>query len=756
MSRWALVAALMLVATVCLQADADDPASFRIVSSWNGHVLPSSNGLFLHRAKPAWTSSEPALERLDRRGKRLHAALPGYDLRAAVAWRDRIIAVRLQPRGYDILVLDSTLTILSQIGLEHTQHPGREVVVEAVTDDRINHVYLRLDSLLLRVSPLQQPLRASVIDTRVSGLQAGTTKRGEAAYVHDVGGAAFLSVLDSSSQRRATVPVPIAPASRIVLLDELVAVISSIDEARQTQVTFVDPATGRSRTTTIQTSAELVDVAGSQSGPVLAALLQRDGRYELVHAGTDDMGIDLLPGVRITGDLGVPVRVRIADESTFVVLQGGLVSAEHEGTIVSRDPFPVQLDPTTLDVFTAGGYTFLSSLNGTLRLVETSHPAWWIVRAARTVGAYVVPIILVIVILVLWTRLRRQQRYLNTMLEVPGAGLVLVLDANGRLIRTNERAAQLLRISNRVPMGRSVESYVRHHGVEGLRAFLVQAYAEQRPLSEKVSVDDGDENREYVATARPIFGTLGRLRGIVFTAIDITEALERRRLVNWAQLAHDMQTNLSTIRLNAEQLVRETADTNNERLRRILFQTRVLTQRVRDLVGVGRSEEIVRAPVHSAEFCTQIRHEFDPDMFPHVTFSMKLRGAMMNVDRLKLSRAVRNAVENAIKALRSQPGTVEIATWADRENVYIRVSDTGVGMDTLTLENMMKPYYTTAKDGSGTGIGTMIMQHVTNQHGGSLRVTSEPGEGTQVVFRIPHQMQGARHTPVDADELMPV
>ena len=149
-------------------------------------------------------------------------------------------------------------------------------------------------------------------------------------------------------------------------------------------------------------------------------------------------------------------------------------------------------------------------------------------------------------------------------------------------------------------------------------------------------------------------------------------------------------------------------------------------------------------------------HEFDPEMFPHVTFSMKLRGTMMNVDRLKLSRAVRNAVENAIKALRGQPGTVEIATWADRENVYIRISDTGVGMDTLTLENMMKPYYTTAKDGSGTGIGTMIMQHVTNQHGGSLRVTSEPGEGTQVVFRIPHHMQGARHTHSELDEAMPV
>ena len=384
----------------------------------------------------------------------------------------------------------------------------------------------------------------------------------------------------------------------------------------------------------------------------------------------------------------------------------------------------------------------------------SSQPLWWVVRFIRTAGAFVVPIILLLIIGILAFRLRSQRRFLDAMLELPGAGLVLVLDSAGRLRRTNERAAKLVRLSHRVPMGRSFHSYLQHEGVEGMRWFVEQAYAERRTMSEKVTVDDGDEQREYVFTAMPLFGTFGRLRGLVATGIDITEALERRRLVNWAQLAHDMQTNLSTIRLNAEQLVSGRVVDNSERAKRILFQTRVLIQRVRDLVSVGRSEELVRAPVHSAEFCTEIRHEFDPEMFPNVTFSMKLRGTMMNVDRLKLSRAVRNAVENAIKSLRGQDGTIEIATWADRTNVYIRISDDGVGMDTLTLENMMKPYFTTAKDGSGTGIGTMIMQHVTHLHGGALRVTSEPGQGTQVVFRVPHLMEGTKSGRQASEEVL--
>jgi signal transduction histidine kinase len=256
----------------------------------------------------------------------------------------------------------------------------------------------------------------------------------------------------------------------------------------------------------------------------------------------------------------------------------------------------------------------------------------------------------------------------------------------------------------------------------------------------KIAIQSGDDNREYIFTTTPLIGLLGRWRGAIVTGIDITETLEQRRLVNWAQLAHDMQTNLSTIRLNAEQLPNEQQDVISERRRRILFQVGVLIDRVRDLLSIGRTDDIQRTPVHSAELCTEIRHEFDAEMFPHVTFSMRLRGTMMNIDRMKISRAVRNAVENAIKALRGSEGTIEIATWHDRLHVFISVSDTGVGMDPETMSNMMKPYFSTAQDGSGHGIGTMIMHHVMKLHGGTIRVTSEPGKGTQVIFRIPHEM----------------
>jgi len=411
--------------------------------------------------------------------------------------------------------------------------------------------------------------------------------------------------------------------------------------------------------------------------------------------------------------------------------------------MMSSDVVPIAIAGARLSVLPVLDGILIRSMQGSVVLRKVEHQAWFVTRFVTATREYLVPIVLTLIILVLLVMIRRHRRVLRAAMELPGSGLVLQVDSTGRLVRVNEKAAQLLRITSNVPMRRIVRSYMLTDALRSLLEFITTAEMARSSMSERISLVDVEIHRDYVFSAIPLRGSFGRYGGMVITGVDITEALERRRLVNWAQLAHDMQTNLSTIKLNAEQLD-ESNEVNKERRRRILFQAGVLIQRVRDLVSVGRSEEINRNPVHSAELCTEIRHEFDPAMFPHVAFSMKLRGTMMNVDRLKISRAVRNSVENAIKSLRGQRGTVEIATWFDRTNVYIRVSDTGVGMDAETLKNMMKPYFTTARDGSGTGIGTMIMQHVTHLHGGTLRVSSEPGVGTQVIFRFPHGMDGAR------------
>ena len=118
------------------------------------------------------------------------------------------------------------------------------------------------------------------------------------------------------------------------------------------------------------------------------------------------------------------------------------------------------------------------------------------------------------------------------------------------------------------------------------------------------------------------------------------------------------------------------------------------------------------------------------------------RPVTAEVDEVKLTLAITNLVENAIKYNRDDgEGWVHVSLNADHQYFYLKVEDSGIGIPEESLDTIFERFYRVDKSHSreigGNGLGLAITRSSILMHRGAIKVHSVLGEGTMFDVRIP-------------------
>ena len=159
-----------------------------------------------------------------------------------------------------------------------------------------------------------------------------------------------------------------------------------------------------------------------------------------------------------------------------------------------------------------------------------------------------------------------------------------------------------------------------------------------------------------------------------------------------------------------------------------------------DLLEYGRLHELKPEMVSTAEAvedarqqCAGLAHERGIAVVSHVASQ-----AVLHLDLERVSRALRNLIENAIQF--SPPGesvVVETREIHDDRGDWLvyDVRDHGPGFREEDLGQVLEPFFSRRR--GGTGLGLSIARRIAEEHGGTVQASNRPGGGAVVTLRLP-------------------
>jgi PAS domain S-box-containing protein len=329
---------------------------------------------------------------------------------------------------------------------------------------------------------------------------------------------------------------------------------------------------------------------------------------------------------------------------------------------------------------------------------------------------------------------------------------VLVCDQNHNLILTNKYAERYFPIGAYEPGGQPVWTSVRDDVIAEFLEYTLRNG--DKALDREFTVEIKGIRRLLSVSVLPLVKD-GHVTGSLVHVGEITERKTRearlRRAESLASLttlaagvAHEIKNPLGSISIHIQLIqkaVKKLPQSQRSILDRYLSVVNEEIDRLNHIVvdflfavrpmNIDAREGNLNALIQ--DLVDFVRFELDA---ARIETRLDLAGDLpaIEFDERYMKQALLNLIKNATAAMKGG-GILSIKTEASEGEVYIHISDTGVGIPEENLSKIFEPYFTTKESGSGLGL-TLVFK-IIKEHKGEITVSSKEGKGSNFQIMLP-------------------
>lgn len=278
-------------------------------------------------------------------------------------------------------------------------------------------------------------------------------------------------------------------------------------------------------------------------------------------------------------------------------------------------------------------------------------------------------------------------------------------------------------------------------------------------INEEITLkDENNDNISYRYNIYHLYDFDGSIRGAILSVDDITKELkikeqvyerEKNKALNQiiAGIAHEIRNPLTSIKTFVEliPIKRDNRQFQSQMAEFVPKEVDRVNNLIKNLIDYAKPEKNNKEKVSISEIVKSCTVLVNP-VLENKKIELNVDeedGLTLLADKNQLKQVLINVLLNGFDSMiekiklnenKNEKLNMKIKTWKSEENIYIQITDEGMGMTDEQIKKSTEPFYTT-KSG-GTGLGLALSKQFVEENNGEMIIESEPQTYTKITLRF--------------------